>query len=615
MMFLAGFIGLLQVVLLPGLLLAIVLRVPNPSCAILTCLPASLFVNYVLFQGVVFLKLPIHSTWLAIVALEISAILFLTACKRKKTAAEIFSKDFLRIKKWFEFQASQGTGTKISALIILIVGVLGIASLVFPILNTFGSAYKMWDDTLNWGRWAANWATTGTPGGDIWWYPQLGPINRAIPYVFMQTVDIHFFSKAFMPLFSIITCLMFLDLELRYKNLVFLTGSLLLSALVLKYGFQYHTSGLMDLPSMMLVFAAAYPLLKLDSNSNAQACRKALIFSAISGAAAILTKQSGLVVLAATPIVWLWVRKKVPELKSPKNLLFLLFSMGAAAASFYLPQYLRILSGADASNVGYLKTLTIRDPWLQTALLGTIFHYPLISGIVIISAILCLLYGSFRSLWLPMAVLFFLSWGSSLNYGLRNFYFGFPAIALMAADGACGASKKHFHLIIGLWKRMQSAVSFILKMPLVILASLLIGVFFGVFALIPDRVLINRQRNANLQMHPGYPINVIIDYFSLIDPNRKILTVFAPATTTPEGRGKLIYYDKNFSDNLEGSFKTLAEEQYGFFVYEPGMVSGVFAAKIQKGIETGEIKIVSRNQNTFLLHYNPSFFSERAAQD
>ena len=420
-LFITGILSILQAVILPGLLVAILFKVRGILTCVLLAFPASLFINYIFFNTMSVLQFPMRLSWIFVFLCESVILLGYLYFNKKISILNFFKNDFIMFGDWKRAVVKKFSCSSYSLIVLGILNALFLGFLFHPYLTLLNSTYSMWDDTLNWGRWASNWATIGSPGAQVWWYPQLGPIIRAITYVFMGNTDIHFFSKAVMPLFSIYTILMFLDLELRFKNLVFLTAAPILCSLIILFGLQYHSSGLMDLPAMMLIFAAAYPLLLLDNKSTPRTCWRAVLFSALAGCAAIWTKQSGLMVFLGCAVGYFWVRKQIPGKLPLVSGVVLFLCLIAAATSFYGPQYLKILSGGDQSNIGYLQTLTIRDPWFNSALLGTFTAYPFISWLVVISALGCFFYGKFKWFSIPVALVFFFIWGSSLNYGIRHF--------------------------------------------------------------------------------------------------------------------------------------------------------------------------------------------------
>jgi len=613
-----GLLAFLQVVVFPGLLVVLICNVRGCLNGIILAFPASLSLNYIFFRIVAGLGLPMRASWFFIIGCELLVFIGYLMAKSRFSLHDLLEFDIVSIKDWMTAVTPSGFRWFSPVYLTVLLNLFLLLYLMQPYSSVFTTTYAMWDDTLNWGRWAANWAMTGSAGHSVYWYPQLGPINRAISYVLMENTGIHFFSKAVMPLFSIWTALMLLNLELRFRNLVFLSAAAIFQVIIICKSYSYHSSGFMDLPVMMLVFASAYPLLFLSEKARINECRTALIFSILAGAAAIWTKQSGLVVFLGTPIAWWWVGKIVPEIRILKNLAALLSCFLIAAISFYIPQFLVINSGNDLSNIGYLQNLNIRDPWFGTTLFGTFINYPSIFTIIFFASIFSFQFGSFSSLCLTSGVLYFAIWGVAFNYDLRNFFFGFPMIALMTADGIIGFIKKYSTQFSREASRASNflcaAVKRFYNLPLFLILPTIFGVIIGFSATIPDRVLINRQRNANLQMHPGLPVNVILDAMRLVAPDRKVLTAFAPSTTVPESEGKLVYYDRDFSNSLKGILNILGEEQYGFLVYEPAIVDPRFSILIENGLESKEIKVLLRNQNTYLLQYKPAYFRDAATK-
>src|SRR5204863_9978155 len=75
---------------------------------------------------------------------------------------------------------------------------------------------------LSWDRWAMEWAGNRLSRTGL--YPQLLPTNWSLTYVMLGNTDVKMFAKAIMPLFTLATLLLFLDLFHKTGRLTWLLG-------------------------------------------------------------------------------------------------------------------------------------------------------------------------------------------------------------------------------------------------------------------------------------------------------------------------------------------------------------------------------------------------------
>ncbi|MCP5045790.1 MAG: hypothetical protein GY940_01360, partial [bacterium] len=85
---------------------------------------------------------------------------------------------------------------------------------VFYFLYFLGTIFMHWDPAVAWNRFAIEWSNNQFPT-NTWRYPQLMPSNWSVSYVMMQSAEVQLFAKSIMPLFSIGTLLLFLNLALQ----------------------------------------------------------------------------------------------------------------------------------------------------------------------------------------------------------------------------------------------------------------------------------------------------------------------------------------------------------------------------------------------------------------
>ncbi len=601
MLALLGMLYLCQMCLLPGLIILYLLGFRRLLQVLLMAMPVSLTANYVLFHLLNSAGLRDQATWLTVAGVEILVLLAIAWRERRTTLAEAFQADIARVRQWIRENLTEQPQNRSWNAILLAMGLASVASfavLAFyePGLATFSGN----DDTLSWARWATEWAQHGAASW-VWWYPQLGPVNFAVGYIFLGTTEIHLFAKMAMPLFALLIVGMLLDLELQHRDRRFLLATAIVGWLYWHYaGGAMISSGCMDIPAAMMVLAAVYPLLSVRGLPGRDAMGMAFV-SAIVAAGAVWTKQTGLFVLFAAVGVWWWQRRENAVLLRLWMVGVVIGAVILAAACFYVPQALKIAHGADESNLPILRSLTWRDPWFGNDLLGAVYHYPAFSALVLGGAALsCLGRDRYRHLSVPLLLLAYAIWGALFNYEIRNYFFAFPYLALALGGGILAWLP---HLTSAMAGRLRVRVIPVSAIGVLVAATLAVGL-----ARVPDSVVRNRQRNANLQQISfGISNDILLSTADFIAPNAKIATFYHPATTIPEAKGRLVRVEPS------SFMETMKAEDCRFLFVEPSLFGasweesgkGAMAA-IDDARRKGILRPVMARYNATLYYYDPA---------
>lgn len=606
MLALLGMLSLLQMCLLPGLVVLYCLGIRRLFQVLLLAMPVSLTANYGLFHLLNAMGYRNQRSWLILIGVEVLVLLVIAWRHRRTTVRELVQPDLARLERWVGENLIANRESRSFNAVLLAMGLavfVCFIALAFyrPGLTTFTQG----DDALTWGGWAKEWAEHGA-ATQMYWYPQLGPINRAVGYLILGTTDIHLFNKMAMPLFPLLIVALLLDIELHYRDTRYLLSAAIAGGLYwcfrqAGYGDTYLTSGLMDIPTALMILAAIYPLLVLGRASGAHAPRMAVV-SAIVAAGAAWTKQTGLFVIPAVVVMWWWQRRERDARLQVTTMCMVIATAVLAAASYYLPQALRINRGGDVSNLAILRSLTWRDPWLHNDLLGAVCQFPLLASLVICGAGLSAVGGRYRQFSVPLVLLSFAIWGSLFNYEIRNYFFALPYLALALADGCLYVWGYLRNAVVAflrgclIWFRGASASAVVLLPALITMVVLLRA---------PDSVVVNRQRNANRELSFGIPTGVLLDVAAFIDPEAKIGTCHMPSIGIPEAHGRFVmagYWGETKSSYL----KAITAPNCRFVFVEPSLLKPDLVELIENARQRGLLRQVMKRNNATLYHYDPA---------
>lgn len=183
-MFFNGFLSLVQIVVLPGWVVAELLKLNGwPKVALV--FPLSLIVNYMLVVGLVSLGLYSQTMLYSIVALEI--LLLVGMGTRNKLNSQAFVKLDL-LKNW--------NADDFYKILEIVFTVVVLFVLVKYLVTIFPAHFDTYDDKCNWARWATSWYNSEWPVF-TWDYPQMLPAIWSMTYKFIGTDEIEYFATIF----------------------------------------------------------------------------------------------------------------------------------------------------------------------------------------------------------------------------------------------------------------------------------------------------------------------------------------------------------------------------------------------------------------------------------
>jgi hypothetical protein len=203
---------------------------------------------------------------------------------------------------------------------------------------------------------------------------------------------------------------------------------------------KYIGEGYVDLPVASLSFVVVYSLLMARDIKDWQALKENLILGSLSSAAAAVTKQPGLYLLAAYPFLAYFivlkdfdkvlVKEKIQTLA--KNFLVALL----IAVPWYVYTVIQIRNGEYTSNIQFVTTdiydgqsLLDRFTTAWIALGGYAYLY------LFLLLSLPVMDKAYRWIILTIIVPYSVLWGFFLSYEYRNLAIAFPLVGIAAGVG------------------------------------------------------------------------------------------------------------------------------------------------------------------------------------
>ncbi len=444
-MFINGIIAILQILFLPGLIFFAWFKPKGGFFFKLsTMIAISMLANATIIYPLALLHIYIRPVMIGVIIAETLAIawlyrgIFKTNLDAVSQLITTYARKIVgQAKALFECQHSSEIIKFLRGCLIAISFGLAV-SLIFwffkRLTNGIGGVFNVWDSVVSWNAWAETWAQNIEPSIHFT-YPQLLPLNLSITYLMTGNYQVVFFAKAIMPIFALLTVLMLFELALEKKQYGYIFTVLLVYLLYKKFLGVYLSEGYADIPVAFMTLTALVPYLRSEDFLKDQ---KEVILSMILAAAAAMTKQVGVFILIALPIL-AFVTNKTKEPKRIKRLL-LWFGLGVALIlPWYLPMGITVLKdfsqlGLDKYIVNAIRVQNSTSPFLRVGQAFLNLEKYLLLYLFMIPAIF-LVKPRFR--WiiflfiLPVSIL----WGIVVSYSVRNLSITFVPVAIICGLG------------------------------------------------------------------------------------------------------------------------------------------------------------------------------------
>jgi len=450
MLFILGSLSLIQILFLPGVILLKLFKLRRGVIqTFVFAFGFSLIFNFLWVLLLTLLKINFPALHYILFAVEIGLAFWLYRENLLTRSEGLANGIITKANQFFEtakdlIPQKEGESSLSRVLKILVTAVFfvwavaGLFWLTRFMVNEFGTAFKQWDAVVSWNKWASylfnNTIVTMNR------YPQLVSANFSVSYSFMGGTDIQFFAKGFMPLFTLFTWLLVLDLAFEFKQPGIFIGMVILRYMTKKLLGVYLAEGYVDVALLFFSFLSIYTLLKASRSREVHLKNDYLILGAIFAAGTALTKQNGLLVFAFYPLLALLLLKDDPAATLMERIKKLVKPV-AIGLLILLPWYLmneiRLMTGLAEPNIGLLTGADLHGgrSYLQRAIrgFGTLGIYQYLFPLALVS--LPLIKKNFRWIATLMVFPYTIIWLFMFSYAERNLAMVFPFLAVTVGLG------------------------------------------------------------------------------------------------------------------------------------------------------------------------------------
>jgi len=493
-----GIIGLLQNILLPGLILLKVFKIRGGLIErFLYLFPLSLVTNYLIIFLLAALRIYTRPILSLLIAFEIFALLFLFRRSFRTPLKEILfiieksiKKELIPLTTTFSQFSHSGREIIQNALWILS-GFGSVSAILWGIhvwrLN-FGTIFSGWDTLFSWNAFAETWATNQIPAfrGS---YPQLVSANWSISYVLQGDNPVQFFNTLIPPLFFLWIFLMLFDLGFQKKETGFFFAAIIARLYDEKIDGDQIFNGYMDVPAASMVLLSLYTILKGNDRSGKDQ-QQSIFLSLVFASEAAVTKQSGLIALIVAPVLIHRCLKAAVQQISQKQKIGWIIICSGIVLPWYFGGLIYWMMNPDTSaqiiDQGIVQ-FNQRYEWshkfyLIRQSLGKYFYVFLISLIGLPFVPKKYRLPFFLASW-PIVIL----WALFFTYDTRNLAVALPPLAILCGFAFDGLIQKII-LFMERWGVAKIAVG----IPFILILAIGLIIFIN---LLPDEKLRQEQDN------------------------------------------------------------------------------------------------------------------------
>ena len=409
MIFLSGFLSLFQIAILPGAIIATLIRSPRHLWP-LSLFPLSLLTNYCLVyfgHSVIMGKNNQFFTYLFLVETTFLAFLFYIR-KHKKDSINCLPK------------IQQGNQLDI------IWFLMSIKLLIVFSHYCYGRVFTDWDAVVSWNRWAVNWYQGHFPQG-TYWYPQLLPIIYSITYAFTGNEWIQLFARASSALFIFFTFFTLWQISKKInKPLWGILSSVIFYFLITSTALPW--TGYADTPvSCLLLLSFLFFILGEHEFKENRSPNHSFLIGSSTALLLLFTKGNGVIFAFLYPLLWINIISKKKIVGSFIILLLM-------ALSWYGFKYYQ----HEASNISTLSTI-VGLPYSERIMHGFKLclrkrHFNLFFLLSFCSLIASVILPDKKMKFISIiTLLYFFIWCFTASYDLRNLSLYYPAASLIMA--------------------------------------------------------------------------------------------------------------------------------------------------------------------------------------
>jgi hypothetical protein len=440
-----GILSLLQLTLVPGLIIAKVFKIHGFWENLLAAIGLSQLFNYAFVVFATLLKIYTQSTVLILLGIETIIVLVLYFPNLKWNLGKTFIPDGV-MPFFHEYISKIKVKTEWKKQVLTFIYFLAFAVAIICLTRYFfmyvahpTQVFTKWDAVVSWDKWATQWYQGIFPL-QTEHYPQLWTANLSIPYQFIGTTDVKYFSKYFANLNEFSIVLVVFILGIKKRDIGYFFGVFFTSWLMASFGSQ--GSGYADSPvAFWGLMAIACLVFAEDSEDE----RKLIILGAFFVSGAALTKQAGLWMVLVYPILIVFRRSLKPK-KSTALVIQSILIMIILIAPWYIFKEIQIRTGIETSEIGRVTSLVLdRHNFLQIIgsagglFIDTLKNNYLPKTITSIILFVLLAFSYKDKLWglicRVVIIPFSIGWIFFFSYENRNLDLIIPLLAIAAGVG------------------------------------------------------------------------------------------------------------------------------------------------------------------------------------
>ena len=246
-----GILSILQLTLVPGLIIAKLFRIRGFWENLIAAIGLSQLFNYLFVIIATLLNAYTQTTTLILLGIEVFVLFVLYYPNLNWRLVKVIVPE--GINDFFRTYSNTFTSKiewkrKVTQFFYYFVFVVSIICLIRYFILYIAQPtqiFTRWDAVVSWDNWATQWFRGVIPLNTEH-YPQLWPTNLSLPYQFIGTVDVKYFSKYFANLLEFFIILYVFILGIKKREIGYFLGVFFTSWLLLIFGSQ--GSGYADSP-------------------------------------------------------------------------------------------------------------------------------------------------------------------------------------------------------------------------------------------------------------------------------------------------------------------------------------------------------------------------------
>jgi len=592
--FILGVLGVMQITFIPGLVCYKSFKFrANLFDKVLIIFGTSLILNYC---GVLLFSILHIYTRITLVVLllgEIVAILWLYRNDLKTPVNSLLNAAQDGVNEIADFFFPMRPKDDVSNLycfltiLLLLLSGRGVIWVVSILFQNLGTVFSSWDAVVSWNQWATIWATGQIPMGSHF-YPQLIPANWSITYVLLGSTTIQFFAKGIMPVFALMMLIGLLNLAIQTKEYHFLISLILLQSLLKKFIDSGVYNGYVDIAVAFFTFAAIYILIKTHEIPEIEQRRQLYILGTFFSAGAAITKQTGVFIALAYPVLIYLDMFPANSKWERKQLRMFILSFAAISViwiSWYIFKEFQVLAGTDRANIDTLISLSANrynGMNLFQQIAAAIGQF---NEFVVLFILIGLAFPWMNRFYKTLTLLFApypLLWAWMAAYDTRNLAIFLPLLALVSGYAIN-------RLLLKLVKLIERTK--ILQVPVYVPVILICVALFCLNFIISPQKLHQRQETLQKQIFSSTKNQMLYDLIAENGPETRILTNY-PMQYLP-GLGA---YQVRFNFQDYDIFLANVQNPQIEYILLPNSVEQRIKDYINSKIDSGDYTVILRDK-------------------